>query len=401
MRDFARASHNSPEKNTATQWLGQTGIVRPNGFLLWMHANDAADTGAVVALCQELARLRGQTVSALVTSTENATATASLAVHQIVPGETSGSVSQFLNHWTPDLAIFVGPPDRPTLITEAASRKIPMFLAASRRGQITPGGRLSMLASSLLEHFDRFLASSAAEAQALYGAKIEKDRVLVTGPLSDTALALPCNQAELTDIGNLLAGRPVWLAAHVTSNEVAAVEAALRRTIRAAHRLLLIVVPRLPSDGRAVSSAFEVQGWRTALRSEGEEPDETIQVYVADTEDEMGLWYRLAPITFLGGTFDKDAVASDPFEPASLGSVVVHGPDVGNSPIRFDRLRAANASAELASQGDLGDMIFNLLAPDKAATLAHAGWSVTSESAHVVVKLAELIDAELGIGEAS
>ncbi|MGI9390207.1 MAG: 3-deoxy-D-manno-octulosonic acid transferase [Boseongicola sp.] len=385
----------------AAQRLGQTRNVRPDGFLLWMHANNAADTGAVVALCQELARLHGQTVNALVTSTENAAATASFAVHQIVPGETSGSVSRFLDHWTPDLAIFIGPPDRPTLITETAAREIPMFLAASRRGQVAPGGRLSLLSSSLLEHFDRFLASSAAEAQALYGANIEKDCVLVTGPLSDTALALPCNQAELSDIGNILAGRPIWLAAHVTSNEIAAVEAAQRRTIRAAHRLLLIVVPRVPGDGPAMSSAFEVQGWRTALRSKGEEPDETIQVYVADTVDEMGLWYRLAPITFLGGTFDGNAVASDPFEPASLGSVVVHGPNFGNNPIRFDRLRAANASAELKSPEDLGDMIFSLLAPDKAATLAHAGWSVTSESAHVVEKLAELIDSELSMGEAN
>jgi len=399
LRDIARAPQNTPEKDAAPQRLGKTSNIRPDGCLLWIHAQDAADTGAVAALCQEFARLRGEPVFALVTSIENAAAAPSVAIHQLVPGETSGSVARFLDHWSPDAAVVIGPPDRPVLIAEAAARGIPLFLTSSYRGQVAPGGRLSLLSSSLLEHFTRFLASSAAEAQALYGGNIEQDRVLVTGPLSDTALALPCNQAELDDIGKMLAGRPIWLAAHVTSSEIVSVEAAQRRTIRAAHRLLLIVVPRVPDDGPALSAALEAQGWRTALRSKGEEPEENIQVYVADTKDEMGLWYRLAPITFLGGTFDKDAVASDPFEPASLGSAVVHGPKVGSSSYRFARLRAANATAELASPDELGDMIFSLLAPDKAAILAHAGWSLTSESAHVVEKLAELIEAELNAGE--
>ena len=364
-----------------------------------MHAQNAADTGAVAALCQEFARLRGEPVSGLVTSIENAAATAPAAIHQLAPGETSGSVARFLNHWRPDAAVLIGPPDRPVLVTEAAARGIPLFLASSYRGQVAPGGRLSLLSASLLEHFNRFLASSAAEAQAIYGGNVAQESVLVTGPLSDTALALPCNQAELDDIGKMLAGRPIWLAAHVTPSEIAYVEAAQRRTIRAAHRLLLIVVPRIPDDGQDLATALESQGWRTALRSKGEEPDENIQVYVADTEEEMGLWYRLAPITFMGGTLDKDAEASDPFEPASLGSAVVHGPSIGNNSHRFARLRKANATAELTSPDELGDMIFNLLAPDKAAMLAHAGWSLTSESAHVVEKLAELIDAEVDAGE--
>ncbi len=332
---------------------------------------------------------------ALVTSTENASAAVSIAIHQLVPGETSGSVARFFDHWTPDAAIIVGPPDRPVLIAEAAARGIPMFLAASHRGQIAPGGRLSLLSASLLEHFTKFLASSAAEAQALRGGNIDQDLVLVTGPLSDTALALPCNQAELDELGTTLAARPVWLAAHVTTSEIAAVEAAQRRTIRAAHRLLLIVVPRTSDAGPEISAALEAQGWRTALRSKGEEPHENIQVYVADTEGEMGLWYRLAPITYLGGTFDRNAEGSDPFEPASLGSAVVHGPDIGKNIHRFTRLKKANATAEVTSQDQLGDTIFNLLAPDKAAMLAHAGWSVTSESAHAVENLAEMINTEL------
>ena len=100
---------------------------------------------------------------------------------------------------------------------------------------------------------------------------------------------------------------------------------------------------------------------------EAVDPDEMVQIFVADTDDEMGLWYRLAPITYLGGSLDPDADAADPYEPAALGSVVVHGTNVGASRARIARLANANATVEIATSAELGDAVFRLLAPDRAA----------------------------------
>jgi 3-deoxy-D-manno-octulosonic-acid transferase len=381
--------------------LGQASQPRPAGCLLWAHARTSGELGAVVAVAQELSRLRGETINILATTLDNAPlfpAVADTVLHELVPGETSGSVSRFLDHWQPDMGLVVGLPDRPNLISAAQDRGIPLFLAASNRDAIGAQRRIGHLSASLLGKFQACLAASAADGEVLKRHLDEGTRVEVTGPLSDTIHALPCHESERDTLARLLGGRPVWLAAHVTESEVAAVEAAQRKAFRAAHRLLLILVPRDAALGPKIAGSLETMGWHVALRSAGGEPDENIQVYVADTEDEMGLWYRLAPITFVGGTLEKGAQPSDPYQPAALGSAVLHGPNVGPAPARFRRLAEAGASVSVESENNLGTVVQTLLSPDKTAMLAHAGWMATTESAHVVERLAELMDSALDAG---
>ncbi|NNE86632.1 MAG: 3-deoxy-manno-octulosonate cytidylyltransferase, partial [Silicimonas sp.] len=125
------------------------------------------------------------------------------------------------------------------------------------------------------------------------------------------------------------------------------------------------------------------------------------QVLIADVPDEMGLWYRLAPTTFVGGTFDPSGPTSDPFDPAALGSAVLHGPETSATPARFERLAHANASLLVKDAAELGIAIKSLLAPDKAATLAQAGWATTTESAPVIERMVELMDMHLDAREAA
>ena len=223
----------------------------------------------------------------------------------------------------------------------------------------------------------------------------------ITGPLKDSVHAPPCNEAECDALVGILGGRPVWLAANVALGEIDKIEAAQRRAFRAAHRMLLILVPEDLEATPEIRERMEKAGWQTTLRSEGGEPEDDVQVYIADTEGEMGLWYRLAPTSFMGGTFVGDVLASDPFDPAALGSAVLHGPLTGDVAPRFRRLAEAGGAIEVAGGDELGEAVQSLLAPDKAAALAQAGWSVTTESAGVVERLDEVMDlaleeAELG-----
>ncbi len=351
----------------------------------------------IAALTSTLSDLRGEPVHGLVTTQEAGPLAPGVApdtLHQLVPGDTHGSVTRFLDHWRPDAAVILGPPDRPLLIAETRKRRCPLFLAAARRGETT-GGRLGLLPASLVNQFDMVLAPSAAEAE-VFRRHLDRDRVVVTGPLSDTSLALPCNDAQRDRLAKTLHGRPVWLAINVDDDEIEAVEIAHRRALKAAHRLLLILVPARPEDGARIAGELETRGWRTGLRSHGDEPDDGVQVFVADRPGERGLWYRLAPMVFLGGTLAKgDDAPPDPFEAAALGSAVIHGPWVGDAPWRFERLAAVSASRRVADAQGLATAVFELLAPDKAAAMAHAGWSATTESAHVVEALVERIDEAL------
>ena len=312
------------------------------------------------------------------------------AIGQYVPGETSGSITRFLDHWQPDLGLVIGLPDRPALFAATHDRGIPLYLASASRDTLGDKKRLSLLTASIMHNFTACLAASAADAQA-----IQRDAanlpLEVTGPMTDTATALPCDQAECDDLAITLAGRPVWLAVDIGEEELDAISAAHRQAFRATHRLLLIIIPRSTQDAEMFQKKLESSGWHVATRSSGAAPTSDIQVFIADELEELGLWYRLGPVSFMGGTFSGQDAPADPYEAAALGSAVLHGPKLGAAAPRFKRLAQADATIEISGPEVLGDAIQRLQAPDKAAMLAQAGWTVTTESAHVTERLAEMM----------
>lgn len=380
------------EGSEGAERLGKTDAPRPDGCLMWLVTRDGVDAGGVLSLCKELAFLREAPVHCLITTevdTPLVPSVASEVTHQLTPVETQGSIARFLDHWRPDVGIVLGEVDASKLIMGAADRSIPLFYVARERG-------VPRRFPPYLKKMQKCLTGSAAEARWMRPElDNHADVVEITGPLRDTVHAPTCNEAECDTLARLLGGRPVWLAAGVDPTEVAAVEAAHRRAFRAAHRMLLILVPSRCEDVPDMQKSLEAGGWRTALRSEGGEPEDDVQIYIADTEGEMGLWYRLAPTSFVGGTFAADRAAYDPYDPAALGSAVLHGPHVGDVAPRFKRLAEAGGAIEVADGADLGEAVQSLLAPDKAAALAQAGWTVTTESAGVVERLVELMDMAL------
>lgn len=363
-------------------------------MLIWLVANSAAEVGPGPAIAEELSRRTGEPVHVLATTTRDeplCPGVAEQVLHPQAPPETETGVLQFLRDWAPDFGIVLGTPNRPSLVTLALRRKIPMYQAfADRRPEAS--GRFPQY----LAGFDTCLAPSAAVANLLR-AQFKSGRVSVeiSGPLSDTVYALGANAAETDDIAALLGGRPVWLAAGIGPAEVSLIEAAHRKAFRSAHRLLLLLAPRSAEDADTIAQRFEELRWQVARRSREEEPDADIQVFLADIPGELGLWYRVAPVSFMGGTFFPEDIPSDPFAPAALGSAVLHGPFTGDSPWRYLRLDNQNASVLVRNADELGEAIITLLAPDKAASLAQAGWAVTTESAHVVERLAELMEEHL------
>ena len=83
-----------------------------------------------------------------------------------------------------------------------------------------------------------------------------------------------------------------------------------------------------------------------ARRSLGELPDRETDIYIADTIGELGLFYRMAPVVFMGGSLVEHG-GQNPIEPAKLGAVVLHGPHVWNFANIYERLDADEGAAEV------------------------------------------------------
>lgn len=389
---MAQGQRHEDASKRRDELLGNTQVERPAGCLIWLVTETAAEAGPGPALAHALSQRIDRPVHVLVTPLEDTPLVKSVeesVIHQFSPGDTPGTIKRFLDHWHPDFGLVIGHPARPQLLTAAKNRGIALFHAVARRDSRTQARKWP----SYLGGFDTCFAASASDANFLRGhLRNDKTQVEIVGPLSDTVYALPCNEADCSDLAKLLGGRPVWLAAEIAGNEIGIVEAAHRKAFRSAHRLLLILVPGRDQDAGEIARLLEEKGWRVARRSNEEEPDPEAQIYIADTEGELGLWYRLAPAAFIGGSLTPNAEPTDPFQAAALGSAVLHGPNLGRNPARFNALQNNGASMLVRNADDLGEAVITLLAPDKAASLAQAGWSTTTESAHVVERLAEVLE---------
>lgn len=364
---------------------------RPTGRLAWLHAPTAETSPGLLQLAARLVDEDG--VSVLFTCPASVHAKQGL-FHIIPPEDSIADSRAFLDHWRPDVGVFSDGELRPALLHEASERGLPMMLVDGREPYVlrTREGWFPGLMRSALHAFRYVISVDEASARAFRKGGAALSAVRVLGRMEENSAALPCLEAERASLAKLLATRPVWLAAGLPEAEEAAVIAAHRAAQNLAHRLLLVIAPDNPARAGALATRLsEIEGWVVAERAEDQEPEADVEVYVADGMAELGLWYRLSPVTFLGGSLAGQGCLRNPMEPAALGSAILYGPRPGPFGATFGRLGAARAARAVGSATDLGEALSDLLSPDRAARLAQAAWAVASDGVEVTDKVLEAV----------
>ena len=368
---------------------GEPEPPRPEGPLLWVHADGPERLPAVAALAE---RLWPEDVAMLLTLPrrfEPPPAPGQLLLRP-APFEAGTAVRAFLEHWAPDVLLWVGGGLRPALLARTRAPKL-LVEGAPEPGLLARGSGWPGLARAVVPLFERALVRGDAGAERLSRAGLPEERLELAGPLDAPVPVLPCNERERRDLSQSIGTRPVWLAADIPLAELPAVVSAHRFASRSAHRLLLILTPRAPDEVPVMARLLGEAGLRVALRAEGDEPDEATQVYLTDGASEMGLWLRLAPLAYLGGTMPGGPGGRCPFEAAALGLALLHGPVTASHGEAWARLDTAGAARVVANAAELGRGVEALLAPDRAAAMAQAGWDVSTRGAEVMNRVIELI----------
>ncbi len=384
--------------------LGATSVPRPDGLLVWFHVGSEAEALGIPELIDRL-REDHEDLAVLITTARygpDELLAARLprdAVVQYAPYGTGPGVAAFLDHWRPDVAIWADNRLEPALIEATYRAGITQFLIDARVPE-RPGWRwLPGLRRALLKRFAHVLAGDERSAAGLRSLGVAEDRIEAMGFLQEGTAPLPCSQAERDTLAETLAARPVWLAAGATGGEVQMVIDAHRQAMRRAHRLLLVLVPEDFEDGPALAERLEADGWVVGLRSRDDEPEPDVEVFVADLSDELGLWYRLSPVSLMGGTLAGEGQARNPFEAAALGSAVLFGPHMGLWRESYERLREAGAARAVSDTESLTRAVDFLLSPDKVAEMAAAAWEVTTSGAEATDRIVELALAALAARE--
>lgn len=362
-----------PQPNPA-----QARPARPGGALVWLHAPGASFLPAMLELARHLISDDGLQV---VLTCPDAAPTPTAALLQPPPDDTPRAAEEFLSHWRPDLAVLAGGTLLPAMIHACTLRKTPLLMVAAHAPTIPREGWFPGLIRTCLQGFVNIMALDDAAARTFRRAGAEPHQLRTVGRMEEPSAALPHVESDRAALAHLMATRPVWLAADVAPEEMRHVIAAHRTALQFAHRLLLILVPRNAAATPMLAEELEaIEGWGVAVRRAEQYPDSETQVYIPDAS-EYGLWYRLAPVTFLGGSLDGDGCARNPMEAAALGSAILYGPKPGPYGAVLGRLGAARAARMVGSGADLAAALGDLLSPDRAARQAQAAWTIASEGA--------------------
>lgn len=305
--------------------LGRAGAPRLPGPLVWLHGVSVGETVSLLALVEGL-RARRPDLGLLVTSGTRTSAELLArrlpagVRHQYVPVDTPGAVRRFLDHWRPDLGVFAESELWPNLILTARRRGTRLVLASARitEGTARTWRRAPASARRLLSAFDLILPQDRATADRLRGLGADCGREL---NLKRAGAPLIFDPAELARLQGLAAGRPVALAASTHPGEDALIAEAAEGL-----GALVVIAPRHPERGAEIAAALKAP--RRAL---GEEPGPETLVWIADTLGEMGLFFRLADVVVMGGSFPGGIGGHNPLEPARLGAPVITGPDIANA----------------------------------------------------------------------
>lgn len=402
-----RAARGKEDPARRHERLGRPRLPRPAGRLVWIHAASVGESLAVLSLVD---RLLADDAGLSVMVTTGTVTSADLmakrlpgprAFHQYVPVDLPGAVAGFLAHWQPDLVLWIESEFWPNLLGAIRRRSIPCALVNARLSakSFANWRRLPGVARRLLSVFRLALAQTAVEAERLRALGIQDSRAI--GNLKYASAPLPADPVALAALMTAIGPRPVWCFASTHPGEEAMAIAAQRAVMDRLPDALLLLVPRHPNRGPEVAGILTESGLSFARRSLGALPGPGDTAYLVDTLGEMGLVFRAAPVTVMGGSFAPHG-GHNPIEPALLDSAVIHGPHMGSFAEIQAGMAAAGGLLPLDGPAGIADAVAGLLTdPDRRAAQAAAARAAALRNAGaldaVMAALAPL-RAEAGIG---
>jgi len=348
--------------------FGHASLARPGGRLIWIHGASVGECLSALPLIGELLKVPGRAV--LVTSGTLTSAQMMRerlppgAFHQYAPFDTPAAVSRFLNHWKPDVGLFVDSEIWPNTLAQSHALGIKLAIVNGRMSERSFDGwhYAPRTAAAILGLFDLCLAQDDETAQRLR--KLGARDVRVSGNLKADAPPLAADAGKLAALRAAIGNRPVLLAASTHPGEDETILPAHDALRRAHPDLLTIIVPRHPERGAEIAMLCGTRP--TQRRSEGREPAAETAIYIADTMGELGLFYRAASFAFIGGSLVSHG-GQNPLEPARLDCAVLAGPHTQNFTTAYDAIFAAQGAGRVQSCVEIVALAGDLLADPSAA----------------------------------
>lgn len=307
---------------------------RGDGKLIWFHGSSVGEILSIVPLI-ELLEKKNSINKILVTSSTLSSASIlkkfkfKKTIHQFFPLDFIFFSRKFLNHWRPNIAIFIESEIWPSIFFHIKKRSIPLLLMNARITKKTYNkwSRISIFSKKIFEKIDIAYPQNFETLKFLK--KLNVSNIKYIGNLKysnnkqDQALSL--NKSFKKG----LKYRKIWCASSTHFNEEIICAKAHKNLKIKYPELLTIIIPRHVSRAEKIKAEIESLDLKVVSRSSKNKILKNTDIYLVDTYGETKKFYKISNTVFLGGSLINHG-GQNPIEAASLGSNIIHGPNVNN-----------------------------------------------------------------------
>ncbi|MEM7619983.1 MAG: glycosyltransferase N-terminal domain-containing protein [Pseudomonadota bacterium] len=380
--------------------FGQTQVPRPDGSLIWLHAASVGETNAILPLIEKLNEQYPQLHFLLTTGTITSAEIAQKrlpenAIHQYIPFDAPQYVDLFLEHWKPDLALFVESEIWPNLIWQTREMGIQMVLLNARisKKSFRKWRKNIKLAYALFGCFHLILAQNRKLAQnfRFLGGR----HVVASGNLKIDAPVPQVHQIDLQNLQQACQNRPILLAASTHPGEEEIIAKAHHLLKKDFPDILTIVAPRHPHRAEDIEHILNSEKLEFCKRSEKDLPSSSIDVYLADTIGDLGTLFALSPISFMGGSLVPHG-GQNPIEAVRLGSVVLTGKHTHNFQDAYRELFQREGACRVTSANDIANIFHTLITdPEKLESMQQNATKAVDELSGALSQTLDTLDPYL------
>ena len=391
-----RVSKGKEDPSRVIERFGIASSPRPNGTLVWLHAVGVGEVLTIPAVIKAMLELNPD-LSFLITSTARNAARALDAnmppktVHQFVPLDAVPLIDRFLDHWSPDLSIWVEQEVFPNLIWQTQARNIPLALVNSRMGNQSFVSKFRFKRSffTIYNFFSFIDAQDESTGENLRRLGVDPSKISITPTLKAGADSLS-DWPEIREIwARKLVDKTPWCAASLHLEEANEILSAQVKILESDSKRTLILVPRNPNEGDAFVAKCKTMELSSHLLSSDSAVNAKIDVLIADTMGQLGVWYRMCDVAFIGGSL-CDVEGHNPYEASNLSCAVLHGPRVANFAKSYADYHANSAAVEVRNSSDLSHAILeghHSSSSEKASEIIAAGRQNVIETAERLLGL--------------
>lgn len=346
--------------------IGRPSKERPEGRLIWLHGASVGESISMLPLINRLLELYPDIHIMVTTGTTTSAEVMAKrlperAFHQYLPIDNPSFTTRFIRYWQPTIALWFESEFWPAMLSSIKRKNIPLILINGRisNKSFKRWQQFEFIIKELLDCFTACLGQSEEDAYRLrvLGAK----DAMCLGNLKYAGLPIPVDQEKKAELLRQIGDRPLWLVSSTHNDEEFKIGRFLKDLQSKHPGLLTLIAPRHPNRGVEIKEKLQADyGLNVALRSANEPITAQTEVYVADTIGEMGIWYELAPIVFIGGSLIPHG-GQNFMEPSRCRDAVIVGPHMHNFTDAMNRAKHADGIIQVNDVLELIDMVDQLL----------------------------------------